>query len=134
MKALLNYIIYLFCIIQISSFNSFSQEISIDPKIWVSSDSISYDYSINGIVELNDSLVFVVELFDQDSIGLHNVFTYSTGQIINQNITNPTIVYDWNSAEFSIDCGDFNKPDLMLHVALFKNDELVSELYHKYIQ
>lgn len=110
---------------------TYSQSVVFNPllKDSIASDSISY--SVSGFIELSDSLEFQLELVQVFPDSLHTVYLLKSGFDQNLHPTNNLLEYDSETTEFSLQCGVYNHPDLMVRLLLFRNEEQIYETYFK---
>lgn len=122
---------FLVCLTLFLSSTIYCQSVVFNPMIkdTLSSDSISY--TVSGFVEFNDSLEFQLELVQIYPDSLHTVYLLESEFDQNNHPTNNLLQYDSETTEFSIQCGSFNNPDLMVRLRLFRNEEPIYETYYK---
>lgn len=109
----------------------YCQSVVFNPMIKDSLSSDSISYTISGFVELNDSLKFQLELVEIYPDSLHSVFEIESEFDQNNLPTNNLLQYDSETTGFSVQCGVFNNPDLMVRLTLFRNEETIYETYYK---
>jgi hypothetical protein len=109
----------------------YSQSVVFNPMVKNSIVSDSTSYSISGYLEINDSLDIQIELVQIFPDSLHSVFSMESGFDQNLQPTNSQLQFDSATDEFSIQCGVFNHPDLMIRLMLFRNEEKIYETYFK---
>lgn len=121
----------LICCCFMAAVPSYSQSIDFNP---LTKDSLAVDsiyYKVSGYIELTDSLEFRLELVEIHPDSLHVV--YQKASDFDQNIhpTNNLLSYNPASQEFEVRCGIFPNSDLMVHVMIFKEEEMIYQTYYK---
>lgn len=109
----------------------YSQSLIFNP---ITKDSLAFDsisYSISGFIELDDSLELQLDLVEIYPDSLHTVYTLESGFDQSLHPTNSTLQYNPETSEFSVQCGIFNNPNLMVRVLFFRNEEKIFETYTK---
>ena len=109
----------------------YCQSVVFNPTIKDSLGSDSVSYTVSGLVELNDSLRFQLELVQIYPDSLHSVFRLESGFDQNNHPINNLLQYNPETNEFSIQCGAFNNSDLMVRLRIFRNEETIYETFTK---
>lgn len=81
--------------------------------------------------ELNDSLVFQLDLVAIHTDSLEVIYHMESGFDQAAHPTNSLLNYDPVSGEFEVQCGLFTRPDLMVHLLVSKEGQKIEETYFK---
>lgn len=119
------------CLAFIISESLYCQTVVFDPIMKDSLGPDSISYSVSGYFELSDSLEVQLDLVQIYQDSLHVVYTLSSGFDQNLNPTNSNLQINPTTNDFSVQCGVFNTPDLMVRLLFFRNEEKTFETYFK---
>jgi hypothetical protein len=119
------------CLAFITSGSLYCQTVVFDPILKDSLGPDSISYSVSGYFELSDSLEVQLDLVQIYPDSLHVVYTLNSGFDQNLNPTNPSLQINPTTNDFSVQCGVFNTPDLMVRLLFFRNEEKTFETYFK---